>query len=123
MRLFFNDQFVSRIELPTCSFVCRSRVLNFRVAFDSPASPMDPFSELANVVAFSLWLLFFVLNTPEAPGMPELLESCDDGEGSLRVIAENVHTSINEAQNQMRSTLLNFRLCTAYSFLEEDLGF
>lgn len=121
--LVFDDQLASCIESPTLSFVCRSRIFRFRGGFQESSGLMDPLSEPANVVAFTLWLLFLVLNTPEAPAIPELLESADDGEDSLRVIAESVHSTFTEAQNQLSSTLLQFRLCTAYNFLDEDLGF
>lgn len=91
--------------------------------FFSKVAAMDKLAEPGNIIAFNLWLLLLLLNSMEAPILPLLLEPDEDEEDPVAALVEDVEGRFHDAQNQMRATLHHFRLCIAFNFLDEDLGF
>lgn len=84
---------------------------------------MDTFVEPGKAIAFSMWLLLLLLNNTENRVSLLLLETDEDDEDRLLAMAENVQAGFLDAQNEMRATLHHFRLCIAFNFLDEELGF
>lgn len=101
----------------------RSVIDTLRVPLSSIPAAMDNLGMPGNAIAFSLWVLLLILNSTEAPVFPQLMEPDADDEDPVAVLADNVEGRFHDAHNEMRAMLHHFRLCLAFNFLDEDIGF
>lgn len=62
---------------------------------------MDPLGEPVNAIAFSMVMLLLLLTNTEDRVPPRWMDSEDDEEDRLRVLAENVHTGFVDAHNEL----------------------
>ena len=84
---------------------------------------MDEFCTSTTMVAFMLWLLSILLNTNDTEQMPLIEECNNDGHEALPSIVDSGQCPVTNTVALMMNTLHNFRLCTAFIFLDDDLAF
>ncbi|KAG0596663.1 hypothetical protein M758_UG274300 [Ceratodon purpureus] len=84
---------------------------------------MDMIGEPGNVIALSMVMHLLLLTKTEYPVPLQWGDAEDEEEDRLQALANNVQFDFGDAHNELRSTLHHFRLCVAFNFLHEDLGF
>lgn len=84
---------------------------------------MDPLTTPTNVVAITVWLLTLILNATETHDVPMLDDSDEYCEDPLASIVHGLEGSVQDTESILRETLHNYRLCTTYSYFDEDVGF
>ena len=84
---------------------------------------MDPFSSPINAVTFTVWILPLILNFTESYSVPLQIESEEECDDTLSAIVSSSHRLHVDLASVMRDTLHNYRLCTSFSFFDDDVGF
>ena len=84
---------------------------------------MEPLREPGIAIAFNMDMLLLLLTNTENRVPPLWMDIEEKDDDCLRQLDENVQVGFINAHNELCSTLHHFRLCVAFNFLDEDLGF
>jgi hypothetical protein len=87
---------------------------------------MDHVPDQSGSIAWSTWVLFMLHKLQQALEIPVDVEAEEETEDQFLTIVHGFHNYDLDASALLRATLNtlnNYRLCTAFMFFEEDLGF
>ncbi|KAG0596320.1 hypothetical protein M758_UG243200 [Ceratodon purpureus] len=75
-----------------------------------------------NAIAFTMWVMLLILNSIEAPAIPQYFKEDADEDNTLVALAKNLDKGLLDAETEIIATLHHFHLCLACNFLNNDLG-
>lgn len=84
---------------------------------------MDPSANPITVYAWSTWVVLMLLRVHQSLQLPMTVEVEEDGVDELGRLQQGFDRGEADASSMLQATLNNYRLCTAFMFFEEDLGF
>lgn len=96
--------------------VVAARLLVTYITMDGVTNPMGS-------VAWTTWLVLMLLKVQQGLEIPLMVATEEDDQDELSAIVHRLQDSEPDASSMLRATLHNYRFCTAFMFLEEDLGF
>ncbi|KAG0572973.1 hypothetical protein KC19_VG137900 [Ceratodon purpureus] len=84
---------------------------------------MDPFSSPLNTVAFTSWLLTLLMHLNSLHFAPAPIELEEETDNPLTAIVQGKHDHVDNTESFLRDTLYSYRVCTLYTFFDEEVGF
>lgn len=85
---------------------------------------MDPFMQPSYVFAFTAWLLLQLLNEPHYSEYMVVPANLEEGmQDPFDAVVGTLMGPIHDVHSYFNSGLNNYRLCTMFSGLDEELGF
>lgn len=90
------------------------------------ACQMEPLHHASGSFTFTSWMLLLLLRihqSLEAPPIVEAVEAAVDGRDPLSEMVHAFDSPHSDYASLISSALHNFRLCTPFSYLDDDLGY